>query len=344
MKFSQFLTELQIAKLPGLGLARHKMPQIAGDKIQAFLAKLRQDGISSRTTTIEASRLKPTQNEYNVEKVKALKQQILNLDLKPKPLICSIDNYILDGHHTWLARKEINPHYPVHVIQVNLPIKALIDVASEFEHARHKNIHETFLSFLREKKEPVTDPRQPWENPKDVENTEALKKYYDEIISKIQEAKNAFNRILKLEGQGGKVLLGLKPFDSFIDKVVKRGKPADQIHDVLRGAILMSTSEDVDRVVKSIAKRYRIYEHEVKDKEHTNEFGYYGSHHFKILVPTKTSGGVIAEIQIMTKKLWSYKSVAHDIYTKWRSSEEIDSDIRAQDVAWSKELFRLGNR
>lgn len=170
---------------------------------------------------------------------------------------------------------------------------------------------------------------------------EAAKLIYAKAREIVENALPYFNREMKKYAQHGKFISNIKSEQSFIDKVVNRNKPADKIRDMLRGAILLETKEDVDVQVDIMRRRLKIVDYEYKG-EGTSEFGYYGSHHLDILLEPH---GVIAEVQVMHRKLWHYKEPAHDIYKKYGSgtNTSISADIRKRDLAYSRELFSRGN-
>lgn len=78
---------------------RHSMPQIPSDKMKDFLSELSSKGIQSKTVTISAKNIKPTQN-INKEKVESLKVN----DKRNVPIVVSSDFKIVDGHHRWAAK------------------------------------------------------------------------------------------------------------------------------------------------------------------------------------------------------------------------------------------------
>lgn len=184
---------------------------------------------------------------------------------------------------------------------------------------------------------------QPWGNVKTkVEAEEA----YITASALAQAGKRELNRKLKKiipGGRGGKLLIDIKTKNAFVDKIIGRKKPSATIFDVLRSAILVKSKGEVDRVVKAIKKTFKYSEAEEKTKGSDTEFGYHGSWHFTVFV-----AGMWAEIQIMTRKLWSFKDEAHKIYNKYRSKTASDTDddenIEKLDKALSKQLFNLGNK
>lgn len=95
-------------------------------------------------------------------------------------------------------------------------------------------------------------------------------------------------------------------------------------------------------MVRQIKKDFVVAEHDFKSKGGDKKYGYFGSHHFLVKI-----GGLLAEIQVMQKRLWAYKEAAHQIYNKYRSDTDatktISDEIRKLDIALSKELFSRGN-
>lgn len=178
----------------------------------------------------------------------------------------------------------------------------------------------------------------------------AAEKIYKKAAEIAFTYKNSLYKILKKVTGGTlkpKILVDVKSLSSFIDKVVKRGKSADKIHDILRSAILVNTKEDVIDVVKKLKKSVSLVEYEMKEYKSGGDFGYYGSHHFKIWIKEGNSPGIICEIQIMTKSLWEYKEEAHTIYDKYRSLSDAEKQAQIdykKDVTLSKKLYYAGNQ
>jgi len=74
-----------------------------------------------------------------------------------------------------------------------------------------------------------------------------------------------------------------------------------------------------------------------KEKGSDVNFGYYGSYHIIFFYK-----GLNVELQIMTRKLWSYKAVAHEFYDKYRNEER--PKIDKFDLHLSKMFFSKGNK
>jgi ppGpp synthetase/RelA/SpoT-type nucleotidyltranferase len=175
----------------------------------------------------------------------------------------------------------------------------------------------------------------------------AIEDFYSNILPKLQEIEKKFfkllNKLAKGKGMSGRnrVLAGVKPLKSVKSKVIVRGKPITELGDLVRGALLFEYPEDVEDFVKNFRRKYSsmITDYEVKEKGKDSTFGYFGSHHFDLNID-----GLVVELQVMTKKLWSYKDVAHDIYDKYRDVINKGGGPDSFDQSLSKKIFSLGNK
>jgi len=64
-----------------------------------------------------------------------------------KPIIISSDNYVLDGHHRWLAAKNAKIH-DITAFKINRPAKEGLSLLINFPQTTFKDIHEAFTSPL----------------------------------------------------------------------------------------------------------------------------------------------------------------------------------------------------
>lgn len=80
---------------------RNRLPQIKNERV--WEGYLRAHGIRFQHAWRAASRLRPVQNEIDLQKV--VKLISAGLDTKRFPIVVSRDHYIIDGHHrAWAAR------------------------------------------------------------------------------------------------------------------------------------------------------------------------------------------------------------------------------------------------
>lgn len=132
------------------------------------------------------------------------------------------------------------------------------------------------------------------------------------------------------------VLSNTKTLKSVVSKVIARGKKLSELTDLVRCAILFGDKSDADEFVDRVKRTVKVVEHDEKKYDKNSEYGYYGSHHLLIVID-----GLICEMQVMTKRLWKYKSDAHEIYNKYRDTGGAPT---GDDKTFSKALFALGNK
>jgi len=134
--------EEEILTLPdSLGVPRNKMPQIKSDLMGDYINYINDMGVRITKKKLPISTLKNTQGQLSKDKIQGLLKGAGRQSLE-KPFIVSSDNYILDGHHRANALYNIDDRYKASVIQVNLPIKKLIQVTHDFDKVKYKAIDE----------------------------------------------------------------------------------------------------------------------------------------------------------------------------------------------------------
>lgn len=106
-------------------IPRSEMPQIKAENRGAMVNFMNARDISHEQGEVPASSLKPTQQEFSPAKVKQAKE----FEGGNRSILVSNDNYVLDGHHQWLAAREKGE--PVKVIRLNAPIEQLVPLAKE---------------------------------------------------------------------------------------------------------------------------------------------------------------------------------------------------------------------
>lgn len=92
ISFSQYVAEQSVTG--GFNIPRSQMPQIVDQ--EAFASYLVFAGIKVNKTTVNVAMLRPTQTEFDPEKVAAMAAPY-------SPIIVSNDGYVLDGHHRYFA-------------------------------------------------------------------------------------------------------------------------------------------------------------------------------------------------------------------------------------------------
>lgn len=136
--------EIEIPEI-GLTFSRALMPQIKGSEMPNFLKHLSDNNVDHRTKMLPVKILKATQSEFDLTKVDQLIGQ--RNDTK---IVVSNDNYILDGHHRWLADYNTNKNSKIKAIVIDLPILELMRIAKEFSGVEYRPLSETVLKVAKE--------------------------------------------------------------------------------------------------------------------------------------------------------------------------------------------------
>lgn len=171
----------------------------------------------------------------------------------------------------------------------------------------------------------------------------AMRPVYQAYEPQLKKNEKELKRLLQKESRkfkDVKIMTRIKPFKSVVSKVIerKRIEGFKTLGDLVGGAVLFKTKEDADAFVKKTRRRYakNVVGYEEKKRGSDTKYGYYGSHHLDLNL-----NGIIVEVQVMTRKLWNYKTAAHDIYDKYRDKDEGPDKF---DKYTSKKLMTLGNR
>lgn len=98
----------------GLSIPRTAMPQVKSSHRGAMVQFLKGRKISSTKEDVLPGTLKPSQKEYAQSKVEKAKEWIG----PTRPLLVSKDDYVLDGHHQWMAALD-NPDTPIPIIRLD---------------------------------------------------------------------------------------------------------------------------------------------------------------------------------------------------------------------------------
>lgn len=199
------------------------MPQIPKRYINVFVKWIHDHGIQVRYINVQAKKLKLTQKDINVDKVK----DIINnpIDGSTNRIICSTDLFILDGHHRIVAIQNIDPNLIIKVIQVGLSIKKLLDLAHKFPKVKYKDIHEMKEKIkLKKMLEAIQEDNATGEGEvisKPVDSREYIKRFeeFGQIGQQIrsQNYKQLSERIKSLVEDGSTVILS--ETDSWFDKI-----------------------------------------------------------------------------------------------------------------------------
>lgn len=132
-----------------LTIQRNIMPQIQSKDIPAFLEWLKKDGVKVSKKRVPLSKIKPSQGEFNPDKIRHMMKKKISLD---KPAIMSKDMYIADGHHRYASDLNKNEKGTFPVWEVGLNIHELLSAMRRFDLSYTKEIHENKSILARIRK------------------------------------------------------------------------------------------------------------------------------------------------------------------------------------------------
>ena len=124
-----------------MGIPRNRMPQVKTADYPEYFKYLKDNGVDfKKIEGVKAAQLKPIQGEFSKQGVeKQLNKILKNLEDGGKPLIASSDDYIIDGHHRWLAAK--NTRSSVTVFKADIPMRELLELTLKFPKVYFKDIY-----------------------------------------------------------------------------------------------------------------------------------------------------------------------------------------------------------
>lgn len=119
-----------------LGIPRKEMPQVDSAQVQDFL---KWSGFKHKTIQKFNPRiLKSTQRDFNPEKIFGM---MGNEKALVKPIMVSSDNYVVDGHHRWLAA--VNKSVDMPIIRIEASIVEILAKIRSYPKVYSKTIGES---------------------------------------------------------------------------------------------------------------------------------------------------------------------------------------------------------
>lgn len=122
-----------------MALSRDKLPQIPKGLIPEFIRFCRENKVGADIKAIPVGELSPIQSHINREKVEKIKA---DSNGEVQPILVSNDGKILDGHHRWIAWKELNPNGKMPCIVFDCPIVELVKLGHTFDGSFTKSVSE----------------------------------------------------------------------------------------------------------------------------------------------------------------------------------------------------------
>jgi hypothetical protein len=147
-RFRAYVQEKFQTPEKSLGINRKDMPQIDSEDTLDFVNFAKKQGFNATNKKIDPNKLRATQNQFQVGKIKSLVDKIESGEYDNKIILVSKDNRVMDGHHRWLAHKELGKD--IAVKQFDLTASKLFDLMHDYPKSYKKKLNETFDTVLLE--------------------------------------------------------------------------------------------------------------------------------------------------------------------------------------------------
>ncbi len=107
-------------------IKREDMPQVRSDDLPDAIRILQKSGIGVSVEKIPTNTIRPTQSNYNPDKVDRIVGAIEKGE-SMSPIVMSNDGHVIDGHHRLIAVKTISDNSKMNAIVINLPQKDALE-------------------------------------------------------------------------------------------------------------------------------------------------------------------------------------------------------------------------
>jgi hypothetical protein len=114
-----------------LGIDRRDMPQIQEKDFPEFKKFLKENNVSFKIGTVKGKELHPIQKKINVEQVISLADKN-SPKLKKLIIVTKKDNFIIDGHHRWLAVLRLDKEAELKAFLIDMKVKDFLELAKKF--------------------------------------------------------------------------------------------------------------------------------------------------------------------------------------------------------------------
>lgn len=139
--YTQFLDEDKFL-FQTLGIDRANMPQIDSEHVESFKKYLRDNGIKYKIVPLQIAKIKPSQSEYNAEKVDRMVTNMTTDQLKDSLIMVSKCGCALDGHHRMLTAQRIDPKMKLKCLKIMLPAIDALNTMNKFPKSYHLLVNE----------------------------------------------------------------------------------------------------------------------------------------------------------------------------------------------------------
>lgn len=138
-----------------------------------------------------------------------------------------------------------------------------------------------------------------------------------EVLPMIDTCGRELTKVLKQVSNrfpSADVLQWNKKYESAREKTVRKGRPYQEINDLVKGTILTDTLQQSMAVTSFLLRHYEVVKWEAKVG--TPEVPYCGTLHVDVKI-----GSLTCEIQVMPRATWKVKKCTNHLYKTGRAPE-----------------------
>jgi hypothetical protein len=141
LRFKQYLGEkVDLPAKSKIGkIDRKDMPQIDNKNLDDFTDYLKEKGVNSSEVKIDPNKLKASQSQFHKAKIEKMMDSIGN-GKKMKSIIVSSDDYVIDGHHNWIAHMNLGKE--VSALKIDVKREKLLDYMMDFPKSYTNKLYE----------------------------------------------------------------------------------------------------------------------------------------------------------------------------------------------------------
>jgi len=140
------------------------------------------------------------------------------------------------------------------------------------------------------------------------------------VLPMIDTTSRELTQVLKqvsIKFPNADVLQWNKKYESAREKVIRKGRPYNQINDLVKGTILTDNLQQAMAITSFLLRHCNVVKWEAKTG--TSELPYCGTLHVDVKI-----GSLTCEIQVMPRATWKVKKATNHLYKTNRAKEGAD--------------------
>jgi hypothetical protein len=141
IRFKQYLGEkVDLPAKSKIGkIDRKDMPQIDNKHLDEFTDYLKEKGVDASKVKIDPKDLKASQSQFHKAKIEKMIDSIEN-GKKMKSIVVSSDDYVIDGHHNWIAHMNLGKE--ISALKIDVKREKLLDYMMDFPKSYTNKLYE----------------------------------------------------------------------------------------------------------------------------------------------------------------------------------------------------------